>query len=110
MPRRGKRGVAILPGPGGPVDPNQPDDQSASNPATVVYRAAGSGLQALVAAAKWLSLPRNGVLPVVPSDRKLKTARPSVKTVVRSSIVAPLTNSSGAMNRLDPNCRPRVFV
>ena len=37
-------------------------------------------------------------------------ARPRLKTVVRSSIAAPRSNSSGAMNRVEPNIRPISFT
>ena len=36
--------------------------------------------------------------------------RARVNTVVRWSMVAPAVSSSGAMNRLEPNMRPIVFV
>jgi hypothetical protein len=42
----------------------------------------------------------------VPSERKTKAVRAITKAVVRSSIGAPRENSSGAMNRVEPNIRP----
>jgi hypothetical protein len=43
------------------------------------------------------------IAPASPSSTR--AVRPRVKTVVRSSIVLPRTNSSGAMKRREPSCR-----
>jgi hypothetical protein len=57
-----------------------------------------------------VSLPRNGARSSVPSESNTATVRPSVKTVICSSISAPSSNSSGGMKRCEPNIRPISFA
>src|SRR5262249_31001366 len=57
----------------------------------------------LATTSKRARVPRNASALSVPSDRKTRAVRPITKTLVRSSIRAPSSNSSGAMNRAVPD-------
>ena len=80
--------------------------QARASSDTVWMRSPGSGRQAPAIAACCASFPRKADRPSPPSPRNTDIVRPSVNTVVRSSITAPRSNSSGAMKRVEPNIRP----
>ncbi|HLL07914.1 MAG TPA: phosphotransferase [Nocardioidaceae bacterium] len=78
--------------------------------ATLAYLSAGDGWQACWMTWASLGEPQKSSACSVSRVPKCQTSRPSVNTVVRSSMSAPTSNSSGAMKREAPNIRPMSFM